>query len=82
MGAFHREHRLVDVRLTEQQQSGTIIIRDGCVVLTDRGELLATFSRYFRNNFLPRHRLLMGEYTDDLTNPFRNSEEISDYACD
>lgn len=75
------EHRLVDVRLTEQLQSGTIEINNGCVRLTARGERLASFSRWFRATLLPRHRLLMGEYTDDLTNPFRNSTATVDYTC-
>jgi len=75
------EHRLVDVRLTEQLQSGTIEIRNGCVRLTERGQRLVGFSRWFRANLLPRHRLLMGEYTDDLTDPFRNSTATVDYTC-
>lgn len=75
------EHRLVDVRITEQQQSGTIQIKNGCVMLTERGQTLATFSRYFRNHFLPKQRLLMGEYSSDLTNPFRNSSEHPEYMC-
>jgi hypothetical protein len=78
---YVKEHRLVDVRLTEQQQSGTIIIRNGCVLLTDWGQTIATTSRYFRNHFLPKQRLLMGEYSDDLTDPFRNSVKRSDYQC-
>ena len=28
---YMKEHRLVDIRLTEQVQSGTVVIRDGCV---------------------------------------------------
>jgi len=77
------EHRLVDVRLTEQLQSGTITIRDGCVQLTEKGERIATFGRYFRTTWLPKERLLMGEYTDSLTDPFRNSQDQSkfDYVC-
>lgn len=75
------EHRLVDVRLTEQQQSGTITIEDGCVKLTERGERLAQFSRFFRKNLLPKQRLLMGEYTDDLTDPFRHSQKAQNYEC-
>ena len=75
------EHRLVDVRLTEQLQSGTIVIDDGCVELTSRGQRLAHFSRWFRAHWLPRHRLLMGEYTDDLTNPFRHGAGAVDYTC-
>ena len=78
---YVKEHRLMDVRLTEQQQSGTIVIRNGCVLLTDWGQTIATTSRYFRNHFLPKQRLLMGEYSDDLTDPFRNSVKRSDYQC-
>jgi hypothetical protein len=78
---YMKEHRLVDVRLTEQVQSGTIDIIDGCVKLTHKGEKIASISRFFRQNFLPKQRLLMGEYTDDLTNPFRNSIETPDYLC-
>ena len=38
-------------------------------------------SRLFRHYFLPRHRLLMGDYSDVLTDPFRSSEKVDDYAC-
>lgn len=75
------EHRLVDVRLTEQLESGTIAIENGCVLLTPRGHRLASFSRFFRANLLPRQRLLMGEYSDDLTDPFRHSIAHVDYTC-
>lgn len=75
------EHRLVDVRLTEQLESGTIQIQDGCVRLTPRGERLAHFSRWFRANLLPRRRLLLGKYSDDLTDPFRHSSTSVDYTC-
>lgn len=75
------EHRLVDVRLTEQSQSGTIEIVDGCVKLTSKGDKIASISQFFRRNLLPKKRLLMGEYTDDLTNPFRKSIESPDYLC-
>jgi hypothetical protein len=78
---YVKEHRLVDVRLTEQQQSGTIVIKDGCVKLTEWGQTLATASRYFRAHFLPKQRLLMGKYSDDLTDPFRNSPDKVDYLC-
>ena len=76
-----KEHRLVDVRLTEQMESGTIQIVDGCVKLTEKGQKFAAASRYFRQNFLPKKRLLMGQYSSDLTDPFRNSADISDYKC-
>jgi hypothetical protein len=78
---YVKEHRLVDVRLTEQAESGTIRIENGCVKLTEKGKNIASFSRAFRQNFLPKHRLLMGKYSDDLTNPFRNSSSGSDYLC-
>jgi hypothetical protein len=79
---YVKEHRLVDVRLTEQQSSGTIVIENGCVKLTKFGDQLATFSSYFRKNYLPKQRLLMGEYTDALTDPFRISASRTDYECD
>ena len=78
---YVKEHRLVDVRLTEQQQSGTVEIKDGCVKLTAWGQTIAISSRYFRAHFLPKQRLLMGKYSDDLTDPFRNSVERMDYRC-
>lgn len=78
---YVREHHLVEVRLTEQLQSGTITIQDGCVKLTLWGARLATFSRFYRKNLLPTHRLLMGRYTDALTDPFRNSVMTTDYRC-
>jgi len=78
---YLKEHRLVDARLTEQLESGTIVLHDGCVRLTSKGEYIATFGRFFRKNLLPKKRLLMGEYTDDLTDPFRHSVEAPDYIC-
>jgi small basic protein len=75
------EHHLVDIRLTEQMQSGTIAIRHGCVLLTEKGRRIAEISRFYRTHFLPKHRLIMGGYTDALTDPFRNSQEEVDYKC-
>lgn len=78
---YVKEHHLVDVRLTEQLQSGTIVIQDGCVLLTDKGRRLAHISRFFRNHLLPKRRLLMGVYSDALTDPFRNSTTDVNYRC-
>jgi len=78
---YSKEHRLVDVRLTEQMASGTVTIENGCVKLTPRGEQLASFSRFFRQNLLPKQRLLMGEYSDVLTDPFREAEKNIAYKC-
>ncbi|NSL53764.1 hypothetical protein [Uliginosibacterium aquaticum] len=78
---YMKEHRLVDVRLTEQIESGTVVIENGCVRLTDKGRLLSNLSRSFRMNLLPKRRLLMGEYSDDLTDPFRFGVRAFDYGC-
>lgn len=78
---YLKEHRLVDVRLTEQLESGTIVIDNGCVKLTPKGIKIASFGRYFRQHFLPKQRLLMGEYSDDLTNPFRGNSQGDNYEC-
>ena len=78
---YVKEHRLVAVRLTEQLQSGTISIVNGCVKLTAKGERLAQFSRFFRQNLLPKQRLLLGEYTDALTDPFKGSVSEVSYQC-
>jgi hypothetical protein len=77
---YMKEHRLVDIRLTEQLESGTIRIENGCVRLTDRGRLVATVTRFYRTHFLPKQREIMGSYTDALTDPFRNSTP-ENYAC-
>ena len=79
---YAKDHRLVDVRLTEQQQSGTLVIKDGCVKITKRGEAFAEFSQFFRQELLPKKRLLMGEYSDDLTHPFVGNIISSNYRCD
>lgn len=79
------EHRLVDVRLTEQLSSGTIVLENGCVKLTPKGDRLAKMSRFFRQHFLPKERLLMGEYSSDLTDPFAHGavddNATFDYIC-
>lgn len=79
---YVREHHLVDVRLTEQLASGTIVIENGCVLLTPKGESIASFSRNFRQHWLPKKRLLMGQYSDVLTDPFKTSAIIDQYSCE
>lgn len=78
---FMGEYRVTDARLTEQLASGTIEIRDGCIRLTPKGRRIAAFSSAFRTHLLPRERLLMGEYSDELTQPFRRSSGNPDYQC-
>ena len=79
---YVKEHRLVDVRLTEQLESGTITIENGCVKLSEKGRNLVRFSTIFRRNLLPKKRLLMGRYSDDLTAPFKASIKKVDYYCE
>jgi hypothetical protein len=76
------EFRLVDVRLTEQLESGTIEVVNGCVRLTEKGQRLASFSRFVRRNLLAKHRLLAGVYTDALVDPFKDSKRgLQGYEC-
>ena len=76
------EFRLVDVRLTEQVQSGTIEIVDGCVKLTPWGRRLVAISTFVRSHLLAKHRLLAGTYTDALTDPFAHSAKgPQGYEC-
>lgn len=78
---YVKEHRLVDVRITEQLESGTVMLTNDCVELTPSGQRLAKFSRFYRKNLLPKKRLLMGEYTDVLTDPFRDSAASAAPDC-
>ena len=75
------EFRLVEVRMTEQVTSGTVTIENGCVMLTPRGRRLSRFVNFYRKSFLPKKRNLMGEITDQLTDPFSNTSVIVDTAC-
>lgn len=76
------EFRLVDVRITEQVQSGTIVLDKGCVRLTPRGAAIASLSGALRGVALAQHRLLMGTYTDALTRPFSGTETAPrGYEC-
>ena len=79
---YVNEHHLVDVRLTEQLKSGTIVIENGCVLLTPKGVFIAGFSRNFRQHWLPKKRLLMGQYSDVLTDLFKTSAIIDQYSCE
>jgi hypothetical protein len=78
---YMKEHRLIDIRLTEQQQSGTIVIEKGCVKLTEWGQFVASTTTWFRQNLLPKNRLIGDAYSSDLTSPLRNGVERTDYLC-
>jgi hypothetical protein len=78
---YMKEHRLIDIRLTEQQQSGTIVIEKGCVKLTEWGQFVASTTTWFRQNLLPKNRLIGNAYSSDLTHPMSNSSKRTDYLC-
>lgn len=78
---YMKEHRLIDIRLTEQLQSGTIVIQNGCVKLTEWGQFVATATTWYRQNLLPKNRLIGDTYSSDLTSPMRNSTVRTDYLC-
>ena len=64
---YIEEFRLVEVRLTEQVEAGTVVIDNGCVRLTQWGRSLSSISRYLRTSWLPRQRLLGETYNSELT---------------
>jgi hypothetical protein len=78
---YMKEHRLVDIRLTEQRQSGTIVIENGCVKLTEWGQFVATTTTWFRQTLLPKNRLIGDSYSSDLTSPLRSGVKRTDYLC-
>lgn len=75
------EYRLVDVRMTEQLASGTLRLENGCLRITDRGRTIAAFASFYRRHFLPQRRILMGQETTQLTDPFRGQPQRVDVAC-
>jgi len=78
---YMKEHRLAEIRLTEQLQSGTIVIEKGCVKLTEWGQFVATKTTWFRQTLLPKNRLIGDTYSSDLTNPMQNGVLRTDYLC-
>ena len=75
------EYKLVEMRLTEQLKSGTIKLKGNCIVLTKRGYLVTTFSDFFRKNFLANKRLILDSYSDQLTDPLKDSKINNEYLC-
>ena len=75
------EYKLVEMRLTEQLKSGTIKLQGDCIVLTNRGYVITAFSDFFRRNLLAKKRLILDEYSDQLTDPLQDSKIKSKYLC-
>jgi hypothetical protein len=78
---FSRKYHMIDVRLTEQLNSGTIYIKDNCVLLTEKGKNIADFSKFFRKYLLPKsHRYLFnGKYEN--VEGVNNDMLINKYGC-
>ena len=70
------EFKLIDIRLTEQLNSGTLILYNDCLKLTKKGSAIVKFSLFFRHNLLPKKRLIIDNITDELLNPFNNSKTV------
>ena len=67
--------------MTEQTESGTLVIRDGCLHLTNLGYIMTSASMFIRKNLLAKNRLLGEEYTDKLTDPLKDSIIKEEYKC-
>jgi hypothetical protein len=78
---YVKEHQLAKVRITEQLESGTIAIKNGCVLLTSKGEFIVKVASYIQKNLLPKKRLLMGEYNDSLTDPLARRLSSEEFTC-
>jgi hypothetical protein len=51
------------------------------IKITKKGKKIANFTKYYRYNFLPKKRRLLGRVTDELTDPYRSSSYDVDYLC-
>jgi hypothetical protein len=78
---YFDERRVIAARLTEQLDSGTITIKDGCVRLTPRGEFVVRLSQLYRRTMLPKRRELMGTISSDLAVPSQDSAPGIAPAC-
>lgn len=75
------EMNVINLRITEQMESGTVVMEGGCVLLTPKGRLIASLSHFYRVHFLPKNRLILGRYTDGLTDPLKDSKAVAGNAC-
>ena len=77
---YMNEYKVLDMRLTEQIQSGTISIAGECIQLTKFGKKIVNFSEFYRANFLPNKRLILDSYSNELikiNSDFSNKIDIS-----
>ena len=76
------EFKVPEVRMTEQLTSGTVVSQDGCLHLTAKGRRLSGFAHFYRGHFLPRKRVIGGELSDSLLDPFEGQPVRVPFACD
>ena len=74
------EHHVSDVRITEQFNSGTILKDDNCLYLSKKGKAVVRFTKFFRKNLLPKHRLIGDSFSDALINPIKENFR-PEYSC-
>jgi hypothetical protein len=67
---YMSEFKVPEMRITEQINSGTIFISNGCIELTKKGEMIAKFSSFYRKKFLPKKRLVMNSYTETFASKY------------
>lgn len=61
------DHKLAQIRLTEQVESGTLSVDDyGCINLTDKGRFVVLMTTLYRKEFLPNSRLIGDSYSSAL----------------
>lgn len=78
---YFDERRVIDARLTEQLNSGTIAIKNGCIRLTPRGEFVARLTQLYRKVLLPKQREIRGTISSDFAPPLQGSAPAALYAC-
>lgn len=75
---YINELKVPEMRITEQLESGTILIKNGCITLTNKGEKISSFSIFFKKYFLPKMRLIKESYSDELNT---SQLSINKYHC-
>jgi hypothetical protein len=78
---YFDERRVIDARLTEQLHSGTITIKNGCVHLTPRGELVMRLSQLYGQALLPKRRDLMGTISSGSAVQSQDSAAVISHGC-
>jgi hypothetical protein len=78
---YMNEYKVLDMRLTEQIQSGTITIDGECVQLTKFGKKIVNFSEFYRANFLPKKRLILDSYSNELIKIYSEFNDKIDIFC-